>query len=209
MGPLSWRSFDHAVPEWFSSLSPNGKTIYLSFGGTGFDKQKLIDVAVELVKHSYRVVVTTGTICEPGAFPQRENLFVAKFLPGEKVCEKVDIVITHGGYGTMIDAIQKGKPVIAIPFNPEQILHASRMQEFGVAKKLFHFEFTDIIDAFTLQWEKIEQKGKKIRPSEVLRAVEEVQAHMHSYKKAIEQFNALYPIKDGAQESASIIEAIS
>ncbi|MBI4008871.1 hypothetical protein HY357_01445, partial [Candidatus Roizmanbacteria bacterium] len=49
VGPIFWKGFNSYNPKWLSSIKPNGKTVYISFGGTGFNSQKLIGLSTELV----------------------------------------------------------------------------------------------------------------------------------------------------------------
>lgn len=207
VGPLQWGKFDRGLPSWFGEIEPDGKTIYLSFGGTGFDKEKLINIALALVDAQYRVVVTTGTVCEPGDFPPKKNLYVAKFLPSDEVCKKVDLVVCHGGHGTMMGAIKAGKPVVAVPFNPDQVVHSTRMQELGVAKTLMKLNLIDVKNIFTFNWKAIEDKGKRIDPQTVVHAVKDVFANISRYHEANQKFNHDYAKVDGAKDAADIIEA--
>lgn len=205
VSPLVWQGFGLQEPAWLEDIRPNGKTVYLTFGGTGFDRQKLINLAVQLVKNGYRVIVTTGTICLPSDFPNIENLYVAQFLQGEGVSRRVDIIVCHGGYGTATDAVMAGKPAVLIPFNPDQILHASRMEELGVAKCLFKMNIADVINVFTLNWSSIEEKGKNISVNTVVSAVRDVVEHKNRYDDAIKAFQAGYKHKTGMEEVVNIL----
>lgn len=209
VGPLFWNQFDSPIPSWLSNINRDGKTIYLTFGGTGFDKQKLRDLAYKLVESGYRVVVTTGSICDPKDIEARDNLFVAKFLPGDKVSQKVDLVVCHGGYGTMTDAVKAGIPMLAIPFNPDQILHATRMEELGVGKCLLKINIIDVIKIFTLDWKWIENKGKEIPIETVVAGAGRMLANVEAYKVSINKFNKEYPSESGASEAVNIIELSS
>jgi UDP:flavonoid glycosyltransferase YjiC (YdhE family) len=207
VGNLSWNKFDQKIPDWFHAIKPNGRTIYLSFGGTGFDTKKPIQIAKVLVDAGYRVIVTTGSLSDPADYPMIPGLFVATYLPGDRLSQMVDLVVCHGGYGTMIDAIQNGIPVVTVPFNPDQIMHSLRMQELGVAKCLMSLSIIDIMHVFSFNWKWIEDKGKQISPEHVQKAVKEVLSDIREYKENIQKFNAAYPKRDGAAEVANSIES--
>jgi len=206
VGPLSWDGFQFNTPNWFHQIRPNGKTIYLTFGGTGFDKQKLIDLSLLLVNNGFRVVVSSGTIADPSDFPTRHNLFVSKFLPGKKITNRVDLVICHGGYGTTIESIHNRTPVLIIPFNPDQIVHGLRMQELGIAKCLFSFTPSDLVAIVLLQWSLIENKGKKLDIKIIVKNVQDMLQNVEYYKNNLAFFNKKYPYKNGAKQAADIIE---
>jgi hypothetical protein len=55
VGPLQWHDFNQVLPPWFDSICPDGKTIYLTFGGTGLNKSLLINIAKQLVNEGFRV----------------------------------------------------------------------------------------------------------------------------------------------------------
>jgi UDP:flavonoid glycosyltransferase YjiC (YdhE family) len=135
------------------------------------------------------------------------GLFVATYLPGDRLSQMVDLVVCHGGYGTMIDAIQNGIPVVTVTFNPDQIMHSLRMQELGVAKCLMSLSIIDIMHVFSFNWKWIEDKGKQISPEHVQKAVKEVLSDIREYKENIQKFNAAYPKRDGAAEVANSIES--
>lgn len=206
VGSLSWYKFNNTVPPWLESIHPDGKTIYLSFGGTGFDKKKPIELSTALLDAGYRVIVSTGRISNPADYPTHPHLFVEQFLPGDKISSKVDLVLCHGGYGTMMDAIQHHVPVLAIPFNPDQILHAARMQELGVARSMFKLSFHDLYAVFTFKWARIEDKGKRVKTQDVLTAVKEMFANRAKYKQALHDFNTTFQTESGAHRAADIIE---
>jgi len=204
-GTLSWYAFDNPTPDWLEKIHPDGRTVYLSFGGTGFDKSKPIELSMALVRRGYRVVVTTGSISNPSDYPSNPNLFVTTFLPGNIIVQKVDIMVCHGGYGTMMDAIQQGVPVVATPFNPDQILHAARMQELGLAKSLMKLSARDVYHAFTFGWKHIEEKGKNIPADSIVSAVDEISKNRQLYHDNIRAFNARYPSLNGPTEAADLI----
>lgn len=206
VGSLNWKGFKSKNPLWLNDIHPNGKTLYLTFGGTGYDKQKLIRLASLLVDRGYRVIVSAGTICHINEFPKKKNLYVAQFISGEEACRRVDLVICHGGYGTMIQAVQNKKPVIAIPFNPDQICHALRMQELGVGRCILNLTIADLPKIITLDWRVFENLGKRIDPGQILKEVNTMIRNISLYQTALNNFNKKYPYRDGAKQAADIIE---
>ncbi len=205
-GPLSWNGFKNSLPDWFSKINPDGKTVYLTFGGTGFDKKKLVDLSILLVQNNFRVIVSSGSIAKVSDFPIMKNLFVAQFLPGREITKRVDLMICHGGYGTMIEAIHNNTPIIAVPFNPDQIVHGLRMQELGVAQCLFSFSFQDLRSIMKLDWAAIERKGQQLPIETIRNEVQFMLKNISKYKQALKNFNEKYPYKNGAKQAADIIE---
>ncbi len=206
IGPLQWHSFSQKLPPWFDNITPDGKTIYLTFGSTGFNKSQLVNLAERLVKEGFRVVVTASSIANIKDFPKLDNLFVTDYLPGDIISRKVDLTVCHGGYGTLIDSINSGVPVVSVPYNPDQVLHGLRMQELGLGITVMYFNIYDIIQSILINWDWIAKKSNTISTDTILTAVHAVIHNIGYYKKNISEFKSLYPSTDGSSEAADIIE---
>jgi UDP:flavonoid glycosyltransferase YjiC (YdhE family) len=187
-GPLHWEGFKNKPPEWLSKIHPNGKTIYLSFGGTGFDKEKLINLASELVDKGYIVVVSASSIAKVDEFPKKKNLYVAQYLPGLEISKRVDIVVCHGGIGTLMHALLAEKPTISIPFNPDQFIHGLRFQELGLGKLVMKMSFTTILRIAQGKLTSFDELGKNTKIESILMNVEQILENPKKYKKAINQW---------------------
>lgn len=62
------------------------------------------------------VIATTGRDVDPAAFgglPDR--IRVERFVPQAAVLARVDAVVAHGGYGTLMGALAAGRPIVSIP----------------------------------------------------------------------------------------------
>jgi UDP:flavonoid glycosyltransferase YjiC (YdhE family) len=68
----------------------------------------------------YQIMVSTGGQIEIEENTLSENLYVEQFLPGEKIMERADIVICHGGSLTVYQAIKAGTPCIVIATHLDQ-----------------------------------------------------------------------------------------
>jgi UDP:flavonoid glycosyltransferase YjiC (YdhE family) len=49
---------------------------------------------------------------------------------------RADVVLFHGGYGTMMETVQKGVPSIVLPFHTEQECNGRRLEQNGSARVL-------------------------------------------------------------------------
>jgi UDP:flavonoid glycosyltransferase YjiC (YdhE family) len=67
----------------------------------------------------------------------------AEFLPQPAILPHVDLVITHGGNNTVTEAINFGKPMIALPLFWDQYDNAQRVAEAGFGVRLPTYEFED------------------------------------------------------------------
>lgn len=206
VGPIFWDQFGAYRPGWLDRLHPDGKTVYVSFGGTGYDGEKLVALASALAQQEYRVIVSASTITPVAAFPKHPNLFVASYLDGLEACRRADIVVCHGGYGTIMQAAIAGKPVVAIPFNPDQLLHSLRWQELGLGMCLVDLKFSTL---FPFRWEKIMTLGSTLSNDRIPTAVASVLARRKDYHKPIQDFIRSLPKRSGAALAADAIEDVT
>ncbi len=207
--PISWNGFNTELPKYLYQLKPDGKTVYVTFGGTGFDGDKLISISKTLLKNGFKVIVTTGELVPTSSFPKDKNLFVSKFLPGQEVVKHVDLVVCHGGYGTVMEAILAGKPVINIPFNPDQLLQSGRITELGLGESIVHLNFKDIINILNFSWDKVQTMVERVTADELILNVKKIIENYKFYQENIKNLTSRIHKKDGAVESADIIERLT
>lgn len=204
VGPIFWEPFEKHAPSWLQSISRNGKTVYLTFGDTGYDAQKLIQLSRLLLQKEYRVIVSTSTIADPKDFGKHPNLFVDRFLPGNSVCQRSDIVVCHGGYGTMMQAILAGIPVVAVPFNPDQFLHSMRFQELGLGRSVTNIR---LWTALRFNWQAYQREAMATPVEQIVVAVEETLQQKERFHQAIETFRKTVSRRNSASHAADVIEA--
>ncbi|OBA79948.1 glycosyl transferase [Mycobacterium sp. 1164966.3] len=79
-------------------------------------------------------VVATFPAGVPRGLPRTPNATVRRFLPHGAVLDRAICVISHGGMGTTVKALDRGIPVCAVPFARDQAEVARRVQvaECGV-----------------------------------------------------------------------------
>jgi UDP:flavonoid glycosyltransferase YjiC (YdhE family) len=133
VGPLTWKSTAHK-PEWWPPEQTGVPLAYITMGTTGVPE--LFDAIADLMPTAtFRAIVTTGG--------QRSKLsllkgktYVEPFLDGDLVMEQSDLVICHGGNGTIYQALSHGIPIIGIPTIPDQQFNMRRVEALGVGKLL-------------------------------------------------------------------------
>ncbi len=83
------------------------------------------------------VVVTVGHEIDPAELgPQPANVTVERFLSAKEILPRSQLVVCHGGSGTVIGALAFGVPLILLPMGADQPLNAERCQALGVARVL-------------------------------------------------------------------------
>ena len=78
-----------------------------------------------------RALVTCGPAVDPGQFRGGPNVEVMGSKPHHQVLPHTDLVITHGGHGTVTAAMRHGVPVLCLPMGRDQADVAARAQWRG------------------------------------------------------------------------------
>ena len=83
------------------------------------------------------VIVTVGDTIDPSSISvQRPNIRIEQYIPQSMVLPRVNAVVTHGGYNTMIAALTHGLPMLCLPLGADQPYNAFRLEAAGVAIRL-------------------------------------------------------------------------
>ncbi len=129
VGPILWEP-EMDVPQWFHRLEDERPTLYFTMGSTGY-KRFFVDAIQLFGDTDYQVIITTGGLgLELDRIPR--NCFVERFAPGRPIMEKSDLVVNHGGNGTIYQAIVSGTPIIGIPYHIDQEINLQRVEELGI-----------------------------------------------------------------------------
>jgi UDP:flavonoid glycosyltransferase YjiC (YdhE family) len=63
------------------------------------------------------------------------------FVPAKEINQKSDVVICHGGQGTLQTAIMSGVPLVGYPSQPEQKINLQHLQDFGAGVMVSSFNW--------------------------------------------------------------------
>lgn len=86
---------------------------------------------------SANVVVTVGRDLDPAEFgAQPANVRIERFIPQASLLPRCDAVVSHGGSGSVANALAHGLPMLLIPLGADQPLNAARCEALGVARVL-------------------------------------------------------------------------
>ncbi|WP_179475113.1 glycosyltransferase [Mycolicibacterium vinylchloridicum] len=81
-------------------------------------------------------VVVTFPAGIPAGLPRTPNSTVCRFVPHAAVLDRAMCVVTHGGMGTTVKALDRGVPVCVVPFARDQAEVARRVQIAGCGTRL-------------------------------------------------------------------------
>jgi UDP:flavonoid glycosyltransferase YjiC (YdhE family) len=129
---------DHGPLRWPGRID-DAPTVYFTLG-TEFNLESgdlFPRVLAGLAALPVNVVVTTGRDLDPASFgPQPPTIHARPFIPQADILPCCDIVICHGGSGSVIGALAHGKPMVLLPMGADQPLNAARAAALGVAQVL-------------------------------------------------------------------------
>ena len=75
------------------------------------------------------------------------NISIYKYVDQERFLSKSSIFITHGGAGSIYEAIKNTVPMICFPQMGEQNYNASRLENLGMG---YNFGIVDKVDTYIL-----------------------------------------------------------
>ena len=78
-----------------------------------------------------RALLTTGDAIGDADLTPPDNVLVRGFVPHQLVLPRTDVVLTHGGLGTIAGALGHGVPLVCTPIARDQPLNAQRVAEVG------------------------------------------------------------------------------
>lgn len=147
--PSSFRSPESPLPlrptHYRSAATPlaassaGGQHVYVTLGtifnqasGDLFERvlRGLADLDVD-------IIATVGNGIDPADLgPQPAHVRVERFLPQGDVLPGADLVVSHGGSGSLMATLAHGLPSLLLPLGADQPHNTMRAEELGVAATL-------------------------------------------------------------------------
>jgi len=179
IGPIIWEP-EMELPSWLNNLNPDKPTLYFTMGSTGYPR--FFKEAIEIFGNSrYQCIMTTGGMAHIKDAPR--NFFITDYAPGSKIMQKSDVVICHGGNGTIYQAMSQGVPIIGIPTHFEQEFNMQRVEDLEIGIGLSELEF---------------------KPRHLVEAVEKILAEQ-GYKQRTQRYKEILASYKGPQKGAQLI----
>jgi len=155
VGQLSLAEIDEIVPEWLRDVNHDYPMIYMTIGGgAGPVGNKLcFDTAIQALtdKPVNAVISTSSKFCKLDVKNIPKNIKLFSWVPGRLLISRADLILFHGGYGTMMEILSCGKPSLIIPFQTEQEGNGRRMEQLGCAR-VVHWS-KEVYQKVEVNWE--------------------------------------------------------
>jgi UDP:flavonoid glycosyltransferase YjiC (YdhE family) len=121
------------LPDWWDgSAAP---LLYVTFGSviprTSFAAYSFRSVIGAVSELDARVLVTVGRIDPSTLGPVPANVHVERWVDQADVLAAAEVVVCHGGSGTVLGALAAGVPMVVVPFFGDQFANAERIAEAG------------------------------------------------------------------------------
>jgi MGT family glycosyltransferase len=169
-GPLIWEPANGSVTQ-LDWLDPQRPAIYFTLGSTG--PLGMFRRVLQDLRHlDCQVIMTTGDQVRPEELgPLPDNFLVGSFFPGSVVLEHCQAVICHGGNGTIYQALQAGRPVVAIPTHVDQKANAHLLSKQGAGVIVNRRRLDRVIPAVQRITREPAFQGNAERLKEILMAI--------------------------------------
>ena len=117
--------------------------VYVTFG-TAFNTpdlfQQVFDALADL---DVQVIATIGLNNDVADLSVPGNVRTVPFLSQGLILEHADLVVAHGGYGSLTGALRRGLPILSLPLAPpDNRFNAARLVELGAGLALEQEERT-------------------------------------------------------------------
>ncbi len=143
VGPILWHNANSTLPDWVTSLPRDKPLIWVYSGNprygngpTPIDSVVIIRAAVAaLADAPVQIVLTTGYQEIPpeiGSLPS--NFRHAAYLPGPAMAARSDLMVHHGGHGSVMTSLMVGTPSVIVPTITERESNARRLAALGAGE---------------------------------------------------------------------------
>jgi UDP:flavonoid glycosyltransferase YjiC (YdhE family) len=173
--PPSFRHPDFPLPDtafWYrTTTAPPTRqdvgtaTVYFTLGTVDLNLDVFSRVLAGLRELPANVVMTVGRHTDPAEFgPQPRNVRIERFIPQDEILPNSDLVVSHGGSGSLIGALAHGVPTILLPMGADQPHNAERCVELGIGQ---------LLDPVTVTPEQVREAAQAVLDNHAYRAAAE------------------------------------
>ena len=126
------------IPDWWPHA--HGALVYVTFGtvlgymSVAGDVFRTVLRALDgLGEHGTRILLTVGHNVDVAALhlDTGPSVHVEAWVDQERVLASADVVVCHGGSGTVLGALAAGVPVVAVPVFADQFENGTRVARHG------------------------------------------------------------------------------
>lgn len=139
ISPLNYDGFqDSNRPDWMARLGSK-PVIYVTLGTMFNSIKTFADILSALHGEDAEIIVTIGRDLDPADLgPQPNNVHLERYIPQSLILPHCDLVISHGGSGTIMASLALGLPLVILPQSliADQSWNGERCVARGVGRML-------------------------------------------------------------------------
>jgi hypothetical protein len=130
-----WSETSGTQPTWLNTDSGRPRA-YLTLGTVAFGAIEVLRRAIiETTEAGVDVLAAVGPDGDPSLLDKLpDSVHVERFVAQQWVLSRVDLVVHHGGTGTILGAFAAGVPQVVIPQGADQFTNATRMTQVGAGR---------------------------------------------------------------------------
>ncbi|MBA3945868.1 MAG: glycosyltransferase [Herpetosiphonaceae bacterium] len=141
IGPCVWNKPQTEVtPDWLRELPHDQPWVHVSEGTVNSQQPLVLRAAAQgLANQPMHVIMTTGGNRAPETLdlgPIAPNVRLVRWVSHSDLLPQTDVLVTTGGAGTIMTALQCGVPMVVIPTEWDKPDNARRVVAAGVGVRL-------------------------------------------------------------------------
>jgi MGT family glycosyltransferase len=141
VGPCVWnRSRQGEVPAWMATVPTQRPWVHVTEGTIHKQDPFVLRAAAQgLADAPVELILTSGPQRDPDTLelgPRSTNLHVHQWASYPDLLPRCAVVVSAGGAGTVMAALQVGVPLVVVPTHWDKPDNAQRLVEAGVAVRL-------------------------------------------------------------------------
>lgn len=129
--PIPWADPSSDAPGWLGSRER--PFVFVSLGTMFWGKDLLRKVIESLDGLDVDALVLAGADATPDELPSSDNVRVSGFIDQPAVLQRADLVIHHGGAGTILGSLANGLPQLILPEGADRPFTAANVKDAGAA----------------------------------------------------------------------------
>lgn len=131
----AWSNADAEIPAWLR-IPGDRPRAYVTLGTVSFGAVDVLRRAVvETAATGVDVLVAIGPRGEPDLLgPLPDSVHLERFVAQDKILPLVDVIVHHGGSGTVLGALEAGIPQVIAPQGADQFFNGQRLIAIGAGR---------------------------------------------------------------------------
>jgi UDP:flavonoid glycosyltransferase YjiC (YdhE family) len=123
------------IPKWIETLEAC-PTVYATLGTVNNRTPELTSVILTALRDEpINLVLTIGSDADPADLgEQPAHVHIERYVPQSLLMPYCDLVVCHGGFGTVLTSLDAGLPLVLIPIAADQPDNARGCADLGVAE---------------------------------------------------------------------------